>query len=546
MALKIGDIQVSNTATGTYNGLPLKAIFWNDVQIWPEDTGSWFKITNEDTGEMTLSFVSVADDPAQLPSLAYKVSYDSGTTWEESTSTSITIAEGKSACLQFTSKTSATTQKDNVAWKINSKSKHSVSGPLSAAYADGVLSSTDEYRYAWLFGGDTGLASASKLSIEVPADASVGAFWHMFDGCSSLTSVPKLSDAALAKHTYAGMFKDCTSLVKGPSIAATTLGHGSMQSMFEGCTSLTTPPKSLSATDVPENAYSSMFEGCTSLRAMPAMSATSVASYGCERMFSGCTSLTATQRLNVSAPAEHAFNSMFSGCTSLSRVVTTQTTAPTQDESNAAINAWLVDVSTSGTLYKLPAASKDLFPLNSASGVPEGWTLQDMADAESWWVASFNLETGKSVIADEEFEISLNIWPWNEWQTVDVSIDETLVSIESITYDISEALTDSGSTEEDPACIVRIKMHSHDTYDIVPVTFTCGSLYQISTTINVLDGYQEMQSYHMSKFLRYDWANDVSVWAVEPPQVIAKINISTSKNKQENIFYIGNKKGIES
>lgn len=540
MALKIGDIQVSNTATGTYNDLPLKAIFWNDVQIWPEATGAWFKITNEDTGDMTLSFVSIAEDAAQLPSLAYQVSYDNGTTWQESSSTSITITEGKSACLQFTSKTSATTAAANAAWKINSSSKHSVSGPLSAAYADGVVASGDEYCYAWLFGGDTGLTSASKLTIEAPADASVGAFWHMFDGCSSLTGVPNLSDTALAKHTYAGMFNNCTSLVKGPSIAATSIGYSSMQCMFSGCTSLVTPPKELSATDVPEYAYSSMFEGCSSLRKMPAMSATSVASYGCESMFSGCTSLTATQRLNVAAPAEHAFDNMFFGCTSLSRVVTTQTSAPTLDSSNAAINEWLADVSTSGTLYKLPATSESLFPLGSASGVPEGWSLQDMADASNWWVASFDLDIGKSVTIDQEFVASFNIWPWNEWETVDVSVDETLVSIESITYDISEALMD-----EDLPCIVNIKMHSHDTCSIVPVTFTCGSLYPLSTTVNVLNGHQEVQKYHMSKFLTYSYLES-SVYALVPPQVTAKIDITNSKNSQENIFYIGNKKGIES
>ena len=112
----------------------------------------------------------------------------------------------------------------------------------------------------------------------------------MFDGCTSLTTAPKLPATTLTGPCYRDMFKDCTNLTTAPELPATTLAVECYFSMFEGCTSLTTAPK-LPATTLADSCYTYMFDGCTSLTTAPELPATTLA-YSCYMdMFCGCTSI---------------------------------------------------------------------------------------------------------------------------------------------------------------------------------------------------------------------------------------------------------------
>lgn len=82
-------------------------------------------------------------------------------------------------------------------------------------------------------------------------------------------------------------------------------------------------------------------------------------------IFSGCTNL--TDCIDLSGVTSGYFDNMYNGCSSLNRAV-----APTLSSIGNRLNNWLNGVAASGTFYNYYSA----IPLNSASGVPSGWTYQ--------------------------------------------------------------------------------------------------------------------------------------------------------------------------
>ena len=90
-------------------------------------------------------------------------------------------------------------------------------------------------------------------------------YYHMFQGCTSLTQAPALPATTLANNCYSGMFAGCTALTQAPALPATTLNQYCYYDMFQGCTSLTQAP-ALPATKLVTRCYQEMFSGCTSLK----------------------------------------------------------------------------------------------------------------------------------------------------------------------------------------------------------------------------------------------------------------------------------------
>ena len=141
------------------------------------------------------------------------------------------------------------------------------------------------------------------------------------------------------------LFNGCTSLTKAPILPATTLGERCYRYMFSGCKSLTKAPV-LPATTLRERCYSSMFSNCQSLTKSPALPATTL--------------------------AKACYEYMFSGCQSLKEVRISATKTATE-----ALTDWLKDVSATGDFYCDPNAT--IFPTDSASGIPAGWTRRNIA-----------------------------------------------------------------------------------------------------------------------------------------------------------------------
>ena len=81
-------------------------------------------------------------------------------------------------------------------------------------------------------------------------------FYHLFEGCTSLTKAPALPATTLAHDCYYTMFHSCQSLAKAPALSATTLAEGCYVGMFFNCSSLNEVrckmPSTISAEDIPK------------------------------------------------------------------------------------------------------------------------------------------------------------------------------------------------------------------------------------------------------------------------------------------------------
>ena len=184
----------------------------------------------------------------------------------------------------------------------------------SVNYATAITSNAKFYG---LFEGCTQLTSAPKLPAINLAD---GCYKSMFSGCSSLTTAPELPATALAAECYAEMFYGCESLTSAPALPATALANGCYSSMFYGCKSLATAP-ALPATTLADGCYSNMFLSCISLNAAPALPVTTLKPNCYAGMFRGCTSLTTAPELPATTLEQSCYREMFRDCTQL-------TTAP--------------------------------------------------------------------------------------------------------------------------------------------------------------------------------------------------------------------------
>ena len=170
--------------------------------------------------------------------------------------------------------------------------------------------------FADIFYTNTVLIDATDLLL--PATTLIRTcYYHMFNGCTSLTSAPALPATTLADYCYYSMFNSCTSLITAPALPATTLAPNCYGVMFFGCTSLTTAPE-LHATTLTSSCYAQMFQNCSSLSNVKCL---------------------ATSGINTSVTS-----------------------------------SWLMDVSSTGTFTKAAGAT---WP-SGRDGIPEGWTVVEV------------------------------------------------------------------------------------------------------------------------------------------------------------------------
>ena len=172
---------------------------------------------------------------------------------------------------------------------------------------------TENCSFISLFNGCSVLTSAPKL----PATAlKYSCYRQMFEGCTSLTQAPVLPATELQELCYHSMFKGCTALTQAPVLQATALKEQCYRQMFEGCTSLTQAPV-LPAKELQELCYYSMFKGCTALTQAPVLPAIKLGKNCYQSMFEGCKALTQAPMLSAEELYRYCYNNMFNGCTSL-------------------------------------------------------------------------------------------------------------------------------------------------------------------------------------------------------------------------------------
>ena len=138
--------------------------------------------------------------------------------------------------------------------------------------------------------------------------------------------------------------------------------------MFNGCTNLTKAPE-LPATSLSTSAYKQMF--CDSgITAVPALLATTLAESCYESMFQNCHYLEGPAVLPAEFLADYCYKNMFNGASTLNSLVCLATTYI----STVNCETWLEGVAATGTFVRPYGVS---WTLDDASGIPEGWTVQD-------------------------------------------------------------------------------------------------------------------------------------------------------------------------
>ena len=202
----------------------------------------------------------------------------------------------------------------------------------------------------------------------------------MFTGCSGLQTAPEeIPASTLEKSCCEFMFQKCTSLKVAPNLPATTLAIMCYRDMFDGCTSLTTAPEELPATTLAESCYLSMFKGCYNLTTVPEeLPATTLATSCYRNMFYECSKLQTAPVLPAAKLVESCYQSMFGSCTILNYV---KCLAKNIDAELCTTN-WLKGVNSSGTFVM--ASGMDKWTLDSESGIPAGWTVENVFTASKY------------------------------------------------------------------------------------------------------------------------------------------------------------------
>ena len=223
--------------------------------------------------------------------------------------------------------------------------------------------------YASMFLGNSTLETAPQLPATTLADK---CYAQMFYGCTSLTSAPQLSATTLASRCYNNMFANCYNLTTVPELPATTLADYCYYGMFGGCISLNSVPTDLlPATTLEDYCYSYMFKGCSGLTSAPELPATTLENMCYANMFKECTSLTTAPQLLATTLVEGCYQNMFDFCHSLSAI----TCLATDISASVCTFNWVNYVAQGGAFTK--AASMTGWTIDSTSGVPIGWSVQD-------------------------------------------------------------------------------------------------------------------------------------------------------------------------
>ena len=219
-----------------------------------------------------LTFVALEDATFKLTYNAVNYSLDDGETWTllRSGTASPTVTAGN----KIMWKGELTPTSSNGIGKFSATANFNVQGNvMSLLFGDDFTNKTDltgkDYAFYHLFYQNTNIKSAKNLILPATKLAN-RCYLEMFNGCTGLTSAPKLPATTLASYCYSYMFDSCTSLVNAPQLPATALATYCYSNMFRNCKSLTTAPE-LPATRLTSVCYGAMFYGCKNINYIKAM-----------------------------------------------------------------------------------------------------------------------------------------------------------------------------------------------------------------------------------------------------------------------------------
>lgn len=228
--------------------------------------------------------------------------------------------------------------------------------------------SLPESAYSQMYYGCAKITAAPDIKA---TSVSTSSCYRMFYGCKRLrTAPPRLAVETVATTAFKDMFSGCATLATAPDLTGmTTVGQEGCMNMFNGCSNLKSAPQ-LPATILSTSAYKGMFQG-SGLSSVPELLATTLAESCYESMFQNCKYLMGPAVLPADELATTCYKNMFNGASKLNSVVCLATT----NISTTNCSDWLKSVSSTGTFVR-PSGVSD-WTINSASGIPTGWTPQD-------------------------------------------------------------------------------------------------------------------------------------------------------------------------
>lgn len=277
-------------------------------------------IINKESGEFegycdrtyynTIEFIALTDN-AKLgfniwdgTSPRLKYSFDE-LEWFEWNGTPISVEKGKSLFV--------VNQKEQLGITFTTEGDFNVKGDIKHLL-NGCRNQPAQIKNTFL---NANIVDASGLKISYNKVINYG-LESLFEGCTKLTTTPKLTPIILGDYAYHTMFKNCTSLASmNGTLPCRNLPNGAYWYMFENCTNLTTAPV-IEAESIGERGCYAMFINCENLLNVNDMfNATSVGESGCYFMFKGCKSLRSMPDMPMMKLGDRCYGSMFSGCENL-------------------------------------------------------------------------------------------------------------------------------------------------------------------------------------------------------------------------------------
>ena len=180
------------------------------------------------------------------------------------------------------------------------------------------------------------------------------------------------NELTLTQGVFAELFQNNTTITSAENLTLPPSMDGSLSNyayylMFSGCSALITPPSEIPATKQGHASCGKMFLDCTQLKTPPALKSTILGNYCFTSIFKNCTSLISAPELPALTLTSNCYHSAFEGCSSLNEVTVY---ANDISATNCTTN-WLSGVASTGTFNNMGSAT---YEINSASGIPTGWT----------------------------------------------------------------------------------------------------------------------------------------------------------------------------
>lgn len=350
--------------------------YYKLIRVSYEDE-QYLTITN--TSLESGDFKVVKEGTPSSRNLEYSVNGVDWTTYDLDSLPTVNVPSGGHIYLRGTN-TGGFGTPYNDQYRFNFSVQHDISGNLfSLRNPDknvfNAITTCLEGEFGGLFYGDTHLVNSKNLATTTITSVGNSGTRYMFNGCSSLISVPDFTSlTSVGDNGFSNTFADCTSLNSVPDLSSlTTVGEYGFQGTFSGCTSLNAVPDFSSLTNADNFGFQSTFMLCTSLNNVPNFGSITNG-HAFTYTFYGCTSLTRTPDFkNITTIYNGSYESVFAGCTNLVTVYAPNvSTWPSY-----AFRNWLSNAGTSATGTKTAYVPAGVSIPETVGGIPSGWTRVD-------------------------------------------------------------------------------------------------------------------------------------------------------------------------